>query len=207
MARLTGGVCKLCRREGMKLFLKGQRCFSEKCGINRRDYPPGMHTRPRKTTDYSMQLREKQKAKRIYGVLERQFRNYFKEAVRQKGNTGENLLVLLERRIDNVVLNLGLARSRFDARQMIAHGHVQVNGRRCDVPSYLVRVGDSIKVAGKEKVRKKVQEAIEINKGQAMPAWLDANPSEMGGKVVQLPQRGDVPHPIDEQLIIELCSR
>lgn len=207
MARLTGSVCKLCRREGMKLFLKGQRCFSEKCGINRRDYPPGMHTRPRKTTDYCVQLREKQKAKRIYGVLERQFRKYFREAVRQKGNTGENLLVLLERRFDNVILNLGLSMSRFDARQMIAHGHVQVNGRRCSVPSYLVRPGDVIKVVGKEKIGKKVQEAIEINKGQAMPAWLDASPAEMSGKVVQLPRRTDVPHPIDEQLIIELCSR
>ena len=134
MARLTGSVCKLCRREGMKLFLKGQRCFSEKCGINRRDYPPGIHTRPRKTTDYCVQLREKQKAKRIYGVLERQFRKYFREAVRQKGNTGENLLVLLERRFDNVILNLGLSMSRFDARQMIAHGHVQVNGgKSCHV--------------------------------------------------------------------------
>ena len=207
MARLTGSVCKLCRREGMKLFLKGQRCFSEKCGINRRDYPPGMHTRPRKTTDYCVQLREKQKAKRIYGVLERQFRNYFTEAVRQKGNTGENLLVLLERRFDNVILTLGLARSRFDARQMIAHGHVRVNGRRCSVPSYLVRAGDEIQVVGKEKITKKAQEAIEVNKGQAMPAWLDANPAELRGKVVQLPQRSDVPHPIDEQLIIELCSR
>jgi len=207
MARLTGSVCKLCRREGMKLFLKGQRCFSEKCGINRRDYPPGMHIRPRKTTDYCVQLREKQKAKRIYGVLERQFRKYFTEAVRQKGNTGENLLILLERRFDNVILNLGLSRSRFDARQMIAHGHVHVNGRRCSVPSYLVKSGDDLQVVGKEKITKKAQEAIEVNKGQAMPAWLDAHPSELRGKVVQLPQRADVPHPIDEQLIVELCSR
>jgi small subunit ribosomal protein S4 len=191
----------------MKLFLKGQRCFSEKCGINRRDYPPGMHARPRKTTDYCTQLREKQKAKRIYGVLERQFRKYFTEAVRQKGNTGENLLVLLERRFDNVLLNLGLARSRFDARQMIAHGHVQVNGRRCDIPSYLVRAGDVIRVVGKDKITSRVREAVEGNKGQSMPAWLDANPAELGGKVVQLPQRADVPHPINEQLIIELCSR
>src|SRR5262249_47618823 len=146
MARFTGNVCKLCRREGMKLFLKGQRCFSEKCGINRRDYPPGMHTRPRKTTDYAQQLREKQKAKRIYGVLERQFTKCYHEAARQKGNTGENLLVLLERRLDNVVLNLGLALSRFDARQLVAHGHVFVRGRRMNVPSYLVRVGDVIEI-------------------------------------------------------------
>lgn len=191
----------------MKLFLKGQRCFSEKCGINRRDYPPGMHTRPRKTTDYAAQLREKQKAKRIYGVLERQFMKYFVLAVRQKGNTGENLLVLLERRLDNVVLNLGLALSRFDARQMVAHGHVFVNGRRTDIPSYLVRPGDTIQMQGKEKISKKAGEAVEINKGQGIPAWLEAMPGDLKGKVVQLPKREDVPHPINEQLIVELCSR
>ena len=207
MARITGKVCKLCRREGMKLFLKGQRCFSEKCGINRRDYPPGVHTRPRKTTDYYVQLREKQKAKRIYGVLERQFRRYFQTAVRQKGNTGENLLVLLERRLDNVVLNLGLAQSRFDARQMISHGHLRVNDRRMDIPSYLVRPGDTIQVHGKEKLKKKAAEAVDINKGQAVPSWLEAIPADLKGKVTQLPRREDVPHPINEQLIVELCSR
>jgi small subunit ribosomal protein S4 len=207
MARFTGNVCKLCRREGMKLFLKGQRCFSEKCGINRRDYPPGMHTRPRKTTDYAAQLREKQKAKRIYGVLERQFTKSYHEASRQKGNTGENLLVLLERRLDNVVLNLGLALSRFDARQLVAHGHVFVRGRRMNIPSYLVRVGDVIEIRGKEKIKKKAAEAVEINKGQGIPAWLEASPSEFKGKVIQLPRREDVPHPINEQLIVELCSR
>jgi small subunit ribosomal protein S4 len=207
MARITGKVCKLCRREGMKLFLKGQRCFSEKCGINRRDYPPGVHTRPRKTTDYYVQLREKQKAKRIYGVLERQFQRYFETANRQKGNTGENLLVLLERRLDNVVLNLGLSLSRFDARQMVAHGHVFVNGNRMDVPSYLVRPGDEVSITKKEKVRKKASEAVEINKGQAVPSWLEAFPGELRGKVVGLPRREDVPHPINEQLIVELCSR
>jgi small subunit ribosomal protein S4 len=207
MARITGKVCKLCRREGMKLFLKGQRCFSEKCGVNRRDYPPGVHTRPRKTTDYSIQLREKQKAKRIYGVLERQFMRYFQTANRQKGNTGENLLVLLERRLDNVVLNLGLAHSRFDARQIVSHGHIRVNGRRMDIPSYLVRAGDTIELHGKEKLKKRASEAIEVNKGQAIPAWLEAFPAELKGKVTQLPRREDVPHPINEQLIVELCSR
>jgi small subunit ribosomal protein S4 len=191
----------------MKLFLKGQRCFSEKCGINRRDYPPGVHTRPRKTTDYATQLREKQKAKRIYGVFERQFRRYFKAANRQKGNTGENLLVLLERRLDNVVLNLGLSQSRFDARQMVAHGHVFVNGKRNDVPSYLVRAGDLIEVKGKDKIKKKASDAVELNKGQGIPAWLEATPTELKGKVIQLPKREDVPHPINEQLIVELCSR
>jgi small subunit ribosomal protein S4 len=207
MARITGKVCKLCRREGMKLFLKGQRCFSEKCGINRRDYPPGMHTRPSKTTDYYVQLREKQKAKRIYGVLERQFQRYFETASRQRGNTGENLLVLMERRLDNVVLSMGLSLSRFDARQMIAHGHVFVNGNRMDIPSYLVKPGDEVSITSREKLRKKAQEAVEINKGQAVPAWLEVFPTDLKGRIVTLPKREDVPHPINEQLIVELCSR
>jgi len=207
MARITGKVCKLCRREGMKLFLKGQRCFSEKCGINRRDYPPGMHTRPRKTTDYYVQLREKQKAKRIYGVLERQFQRYFETASRQRGNTGENLLVLMERRLDNVVLSMGLSLSRFDARQMIAHGHVFVNGNRMDIPSYLVKPGDEVSITSREKLRKKAQEAVEINKGQAVPAWLEVFPTDLKGRIVTLPKREDVPHPINEQLIVERCSR
>jgi small subunit ribosomal protein S4 len=191
----------------MKLFLKGQRCFSEKCGVNRRDYPPGQHVRPKKSTDYGAQLREKQKAKRIYGLLERQFQHYFSVAQRQKGNTGENLLILMERRLDNVVLNLGLARSRFDARQMVAHGHVQVNKKRLDIPSYLVRPGDEVQIVGGEKITKKATDAVEMNKGQALPSWLEATPSELKGKIVQLPKREDVPHPINEQLIIELCSK
>ena len=207
MARNSQNVCKLCRREGMKLFLKGQRCFSEKCGVNRRDYPPGQHVRPKKSTDYGAQLREKQKAKRIYGLLERQFQHYFSVAQRQKGNTVENLLILMERRLDNVVLNLGLARSRFDARQMVAHGHVQVNKKRLDIPSYLVRPGDEVQIVGGEKITKKATDAVEMNKGQALPSWLEATPSELKGKIVQLPKREDVPHPINEQLIIELCSK
>lgn len=207
MARNSQNVCKLCRREGMKLFLKGQRCFSEKCGVNRRDYPPGQHVRPKKSTDYGAQLREKQKAKRIYGLLERQFQHYFSVAQRQKGNTGENLLILMERRLDNVVLNLGLARSRFDARQMVAHGHVQVNKKRLDIPSYLVRPGDEIQIVGGEKITKKATDAVEMNKGQKVLSWLEATPSELKGKVIQLPKREDVPHPIQEQLIIELCSK
>lgn len=209
MARFTGNVCKLCRREGIQLFLKGQRCISEKCAINRRNYPPGMHTRLRKTTDYATQLREKQKTKRYYGVLERQFRKYFRMAVRQKGNTGENLLVLLERRLDNVVLNLGLAFSRFDARQMVVHGHIFVNGRRTTIPSYLVRPGDTIEVRGKDKIKKKAADAVEMNKGQEIPAWLEAMPSELKGKVIQLPRADEVPfkEKINPQLIVELCSR
>lgn len=173
MARNSKNVCKLCRREGMKLFLKGQRCFSEKCGINRRDYAPGMHAWPKKSTDYGAQLREKQKAKRIYGLLERQFQHYFTIASRQKGNTGENLLVLMERRLDNVVLNLGLALSRFDARQMVGHGHIRVNGKRIDIPSYLVRPGDEIQVFGTDKIKKKSTDAMDMNKGQSLPTWLE----------------------------------
>lgn len=207
MARNDKNVCKLCRREGLKLFLKGQRCFSEKCGVNRRDYPPGQHVRPKKGTDYGTQLREKQKAKRIYGLLERQFHHYYTIASRQKGNTGENLLILMERRLDNVVLNLGLALSRFDARQMVAHGHVHVNGKRVDIPSYLVRPGDEIQVRGNDKIKKKATDAVEMNKGQSLPGWLEATPADLKGKVVQLPKREDISHPISEQLIIELCSK
>jgi small subunit ribosomal protein S4 len=207
MARNDTNVCKLCRREGVKLFLKGQRCFSEKCGVNRRNYPPGQHVRPKKGTDYGTQLREKQKCKRIYGVLERQFQHYFSMAQRQKGNTGENLLVLMERRLDNVLLSLGLAFSRFDARQMVAHGHVHVNGKRLDIPSYLVRAGDEIEVKGKDKVKKKAGDAVEMNKGRPLPGWLEAKPAELKGRVIQLPKREDVTVEINEQLIIELCSK
>jgi small subunit ribosomal protein S4 len=207
MARNDTNVCKLCRREGVKLFLKGQRCFSEKCAVNRRNYPPGQHVRPKKGTDYGTQLREKQKCKRIYGVLERQFQHYFDIAKRQKGNTGENLLILMERRLDNVLLSLGLAFSRFDARQMVAHGHIQVNGRRLDIPSYLVRAGDDIAVTGKEKVTKKAGDAIEMNKGRPLPTWLEATPADHKGRVIQLPKREDVSVELNEQLIVELCSK
>ncbi|HEB53649.1 MAG TPA: 30S ribosomal protein S4 [bacterium] len=207
MARNDTNVCKLCRREGVKLFLKGQRCFSEKCAVNRRNYPPGQHVRPKKGTDYGTQLREKQKCKRIYGVLERQFQHYFNIARRQKGNTGENLLILMERRLDNVLLSLGLAFSRFDARQMVAHGHVYVNGHRLDIPSYLVRAGDEIAVKGKEKISKKAGDAIEMNKGRPLPTWLEATPGDLKGRVIQLPKREDVSVEINEQLIVELCSK
>ena len=207
MARNDTNVCKLCRREGVKLFLKGQRCFSEKCAVNRRNYPPGQHVRPKKGTDYGTQLREKQKCKRIYGVLERQFQHYFDIAKRQKGNTGENLLILMERRLDNVLLSLGLAFSRFDARQMVAHGHIKVNGRRLDIPSYLVRAGDEIAVAGQEKITKKAGDAIEMNKGRPLPTWLEATPADHKGRVIQLPKREDVSVELNEQLIVELCSK
>jgi len=208
MARYVGNKCKLCRREGMKLFLKGQRCFTDKCSLSRRDYPPGVHAQKRtKVTDYGVHLREKQKLKRIYGVLERQFKLCFQEADRQKGNTGENLLALLERRLDNVVLASGFALSRNHARQMINHGHFTVNGRRVDVSSFLARPGDVIAPASKEKTKKSVADALEVNKSQPVPAWIEVTRDTLSSRVVGLPKRDDIPHPIQEQLIIELCSK
>ena len=208
MARYIDNKCKLCRREGMKLFLKGQRCFTDKCALSRRDYPPGVHAQRRsKVTDYGLHLREKQKLKRIYGVLERQFRLYFKEAERLKGNTGENLLSLLERRLDNVVLASGFALSRNHARQMINHGHFRVNDRRVDVASYRVRPGDKVSLKTNDKTKKMVSEAVEVNKSQVVPDWLSVTGEEMRAEVVALPRRDHVPHPIQEQLIIELCSK
>lgn len=208
MARYIGNKCKLCRREGMKLFLKGQRCFTDKCALSRRDYPPGVHAQRRsKVTDYGLHLREKQKLKRIYGVLERQFRLYFKEADRQKGNTGENLLSLLERRLDNVVLASGFALSRNHARQMILHGHFRVNSRRVDIPSFRVRPGDKVTVREHDKTKKMVSEAVDVNKSQAVPDWLTVAAETMTSEVVSLPRREHVPHPIQEQLVVELCSK
>jgi small subunit ribosomal protein S4 len=208
MARYTGNKCKLCRREGMKLFLKGQRCFTDKCAIARRDYPPGVHAQKRtKVTEYGVRLREKQKLKRIYGVLEQKFKLYFKQAERLKGNTGENLMMLLERRLDNVVLAGGLALSRNHARQLINHGHFTVNGRRVDIASYQVRPGDVIEPGKKEKTRKLVSESVEVNKSQPVPSWIEVNRDAMAVRVVGVPRREDVPHPIQEQLIVELSSR
>ena len=208
MARYTGNKCKLCRREGMKLFLKGQRCFTDKCAISRRDYPPGVHAQRRsKVTEYGVRLREKQKLKRIYGVYERQFKLYFREAERQKGNTGENLLRLLESRLDNVVLASGFALSRNHARQLINHGHFCVNGRRVDVVSFNLRPGDLITPAARESTKKIVSEAIEVNKQQTVPGWIEVKADALTSRIVAVPRREDVPHPIQEQLIIELCSK
>ncbi|MBL8804238.1 MAG: 30S ribosomal protein S4 [Planctomycetes bacterium] len=209
MGRHVDNKCKLCRREGMKLFLKGQRCFTEKCAVSRRDYPPGVHAQKRaKVTDFGVRVREKQKLKRIYGVWERQFRLYFAEAERLKGNTGENLMVLLERRLDNAVLASGFALSRNHARQLVNHGHFSVNGKFIDVASFSVRPGDTIAVRGAaEGVRKQVADAVEVNKSQPVPAWLEVNRDNLTARVVALPRREDVPHPIKEQLIIELCSK
>lgn len=206
MARYTGSKCRLCRREGMKLFLKGDRCVSTKCAFERRQYPPGEHGQRmrRRTTEYGMQLREKQKVKRIYGVLERQFRRYFEIASRQKGVTGENLLRLLELRLDNVVYRAGLAASRDAARQLVSHRHFTVNGRIVNVPSYSVKVGDV--VAAREDIRDVVKANVE-RYGTDSVSWLQVSPEQLSVTVVDLPSRETIGIPIQEQLIVELYSK
>lgn len=209
MARYTGPVCRLCRRERMKLFLKGDRCFKEKCAVERRGYPPGQHgtRRSRRVQGYGLQLREKQKVKRYYGLLENQFRDYFKEADRRKGITGENLLVLLERRLDNVVYSLGFASSRAQARQFVRHGHVRVDGQKVDIPSFQVRPGQ--KVAIKEDSRKNdfIRASVETARGRGVPEWLELDAESFTGTMLRAPTREDVKLPIQEQLIVELYSR
>jgi small subunit ribosomal protein S4 len=209
MARYIGAVCRLCRREGMKLFLKGERCYTEKCAIEKRNLPPGQHGKARKAklVGYGLQLREKQKVKRIYGVLENQFRRYFESAERQRGITGETLLQLLERRLDNVVYRLGLATSRPQARQLVRHGHFLVNGRKVDVPSYSVRAGDLITVRATSAKSVTLQHAIEEVKGRGIPAWLEFDPEKMTGRVASVPSREQINLPVQEQLIVELYSK
>ena len=209
MARYKGSVCRLCRRERMKLFLKGDRCFKEKCAIERRGYPPGQHgqRRARRKLGYPVQLREKQKVKRIYGVLERQFRGYFKEAERRKGITGENLLVMLERRLDNVVYNLGFASSRAQARQLVRHGHLRVDGRKTTIASYQVRQGQEISVREKSRKNEFIRASVESARGRGIPNWLDLDAESFTGKVLALPTREDIKLPVEEQLIVELYSR
>lgn len=209
MARYTGPVCRLCRRERMKLFLKGDRCFKEKCAIERRGYPPGQHgtRRSRRVQGYGLQLREKQKVKRYYGLLENQFRNYFKEADRQKGITGENLLVLLERRLDNVVYSLGFASSRGQARQFVRHGHVQVDGRKVNIPSYQVRPGQTVAVKEASRKNDFIRASVETARGRGVPEWLDLDAESFAGTMLRVPTREDVKLPIQEQLIVELYSR
>jgi len=208
MARYTGPVCRLCRREGAKLFLKGDRCYTDRCPVNRRSYAPGEHGQMRKkVSEYGVQLREKQKARRIYGVLEAQFRRYFEKAEKSRGVTGEMLLQLLERRLDNVVYRMGLAPSRADARQSIRHGHFTVNGRKVNIPSYLVRVGDQIAVREKSREMAKFKEAAETIRGRAIPEWLSVDADTLTGSIVRLPNREDIDVPIQEHLIVELYSR
>jgi small subunit ribosomal protein S4 len=208
MARDRGPQCKQCRREGLKLFLKGERCLTDKCAIERRAYPPGEHGRGRrrKQSEYLVQLREKQKARRYYGVLEKQFRTYYSLANRQQGITGENLLRLLETRLDNVIYRLGFGGSRRQARQLIRHGHFQVNGRRVNVPSYRIRPNDVIMVAArKEGAKTVIEDATDLT--ASVPAWLQADHDNLTGKVLRLPEREDIDIPVQEQLIVELYSK
>ena len=209
MARYTGPVCRLCRREKMKLFLKGERCFKEKCAIERRGYPPGQHgqRRGRRSLNYGPQLREKQKVKRIYGILEQQFRKYFQEAERKKGITGENLLILLERRLDNVVYSLGFASSRAQARQLVRHGHFSVNGKKVDVPSFSVKAGDAISVRTGSAENATIQHAMEEVKGRGIPEWIQFDAGSLTGRIASLPTREQINLPVQEQLIVELYSK
>ena len=208
MGRYIGSVCRLCRREGEKLFLKGFRCDTAKCSFSKRDYPPGMrHFRRGKRSPYGLRLREKQKVKRFYGVLEKQFLRYFKEAERMKGNTGDNLLSRLERRLDNVVYRLGLALSRRQARQMIRHEHIKVNGRRMTIPSYIVSTGEAIGISSVEKTTNWVKENMEMTKSLELPSWLSLDTATIEGKVLNIPTREEVSLPVSEQLIVEFLSR
>ncbi len=208
MARYTGAVCRQCRREGTKLFLKGDRCYSNKCAMERRAYAPGQHGQGRKkVSEYGTQLRAKQLVRRTYGVLEKQFRLYFKEADRQKGVTGTNLLVMLERRLDNVIYRLGYGQSRAEARQLIRHAHFELNGKKVDIPSIQVRIGDEITVRDKSKKSEKFRLLAENASGKNVPAWLESNPGDMWAKIAAMPTREDIQIPVDEQLIVELYSR
>jgi len=207
MARYTDAVCRMCRREGTKLFLKGDRCFSPKCGVERRGYPPGQHGQGRaRFSDFGVQLREKQKVKRMYGLLEKQFARTMKRATRMRGRAGENLLVLLERRLDNVIFRMGFTTSRAEARQLIRHGHFTVNGRKASIPS--MSLGEGAVVTVREKSRKvnRIAGALEALEGKSLPQWLEIDKDNFAGKVKSLPAREDITMPIQEQLIVELYS-
>ena len=208
MARYTKSVCRLCRRENLKLFLKGERCYTDKCAIDRRNYPPGQHGQDRKKfSDYGAQLREKQKVRRLYGLLENQFRNIFKEADRRKGITGEILLAILERRLDNTVYRLGFASSRNEARQLVRHSHFLVNQSKVNIPSYLVKPGDIIEVREKSKKIVRILEALEGVARRGVPQWLELDKEQLKGNVKALPTREEITIPIQEKLIVELYSK
>jgi small subunit ribosomal protein S4 len=209
VARYTGPVCRLCRREGMKLFLKGERCMGDKCAFTRRAYVPGQHGqgRRRKFSEYGIQLREKQKARRIYGVLENQFRNLFGQADRMKGVTGANLLVLLERRLDNMVYRMGFARSRNEARQLVRHNHFRVNGQKVNVPSYLLKVGDEVVVRDRSRKVATIAESVGQAQKRGFPNWLEVSADHFAAKVGSFPTRDEIPMDIQEQLIVELYSK
>ena len=208
MAKYRGPVCRLCRREGMKLFLKGSRCMTDKCAIERRSYAPGQHGQGRqRISEYNIQLREKQKLKRIYGLQERQFRGVFERAERKVGVTGEQLLQLLECRLDNVVYRLGFAVSRREARQLVNHGHVTLNGRRVDAPSCLVKAGDVVSIRERSREIAPVQSALQFVEGRGIPAWLDLNKTAYQGSIRALPTKAEIAVPVNEQLVVELYSR
>lgn len=208
MARYTNAVCRLCRRENQKLFLKGDRCYTEKCSVDRRTYPPGQHGQGRsKASEYGLQLREKQKAKRYYGLLEKQFRGYFKLASKKRGQTGENLLSILESRLDNVIYRLGFAMSRPEARQLVTHGHFLINGRKVNIPSFLVKPGQVISVKETSRNLEKIKSNVEANSFRQPPKWLEFDRNNMIAKVVAVPQKEDIDLPIEEHLIVELYSK
>ncbi|HSH36365.1 30S ribosomal protein S4 [Schnuerera sp.] len=207
MARYTGPVCRLCRREGQKLYLKGDKCYTDKCPVSKRNYAPGQHGQSRKkVTEYGLQLREKQKVRRFYGIQESQMRMYFNKADRMTGITGENLLKLLELRLDNVVYRLGFATSRAEARQLVRHGHFTVNGKKVDIPSYILKVGDVVEIKEKSKNSPKFKETIENHRGNAV-RWLEVSPEEYRGRIVAEPARDDIDIPVEEHLIVELYSK
>ena len=209
MARYREAVCRLCRREGVKLFLKGQRCLTDKCEIEKRNFAPGQHGKSRrpKIVGYGLQLREKQKLRRLYGILEDQFRSYFEKAARMKGMTGENLLMMLERRLDNAVYRLGLASSRAAARQLVRHGHIQVSGRKVNIPSFNVVPGQEIAVKEASRTMAAVQRALDLSGGRSIPPWLQLDRESLKAKVISLPKREDVNFPIQEQMVVELYSK
>ena len=210
MARYTEAVCKLCRREGEKLFLKGDKCYSKKCPVTIRAYAPGQHGQSqgrKKTSEYGLQLRTKQRARRFYGVLESQFRHYYEMAERKKGVTGENLLRLLESRLDNVIYRLGWANSRAQARQMVVHGHCTINGKKVDIPSYLTRVGETVSLKQKSRDNDKIRAVIEANASRPVVKWLDRDSEKVEGKIIAIPERADIDVPVEEHLIVEFYSK
>ena len=208
MARYTGAVCRLCRREGQKLFLKGERCYSEKCSVGLRGYAPGQHGQGRKkSSKYGMQLRAKQTARRFYGVQENQFHHYFEIAERKQGITGDNLLRILESRLDNVVYRVGFASSRAEARQLVGHGHYEVNGKRVDIASYLLKAGDVVSICEKSRASEKIKAVVEANSARPVPEWIDVDRNNLSAKVIALPTREQIEAPVDEQLIVEFYSK
>ncbi len=208
MARYTGAVCRLCRRENQKLFLKGTRCYTEKCSFNKRAYAPGQHGQARKkVSEYGLQLREKQKTRRYYGVLESQFASYYEMAVKKEGITGENLLIILESRLDNIVYRLGWATSRPEARQLVRHGHFEVNGEKVNIPSYLVKAGDTIVIKDKSRSSEKIKAILDTTDSRVVPGWLSVDKNSLSATVVKMPAREDIDLPIEEHLIVELYSK